>query len=456
MNKIKIHSYIDFSLRLDIIVKYIFIQSHEEKKNQHIANEIYLKHIEAQNSFIEDKKNSKDVFLKNFHALIKSMKKNSYVWDHVIEIWKNNSPLDWAHRIACWLYFWIELPYKILASEKWITWDVHWFQKYNFSKIEILFILWVYQEITWYDFLIQWPCCGVSKIKWETLRYEIKNNEYHIKENILDIYSYDRKNIKDSGISYKSDVVSSYWFYNIIFLPKIDNKMGIRSNLLQYIKDTRISSSDAMYYTIHSYDDENEKDYMKKILFSPEYWKHLSLRQNSINNNLLKLIRNIPDFDTATSCIVWSWSLWLYNLCNVSDIDIIKSHPTNSWIIKENNNIDILDYEYSKRITNSDIITSYSFIWRWYNFISLHILAEIKSTWLRTKDLEQAKKIYDFLESRTKSYINPIMLLIRKVRFFKTKYTIYIVRFWVYITKKLWIYKQVSHIWRKYILKHFR
>jgi hypothetical protein len=53
MTNIKIYKDINFSLRLDILVKYIFIEAYENNIYSDVAKSLYIKHIQAQNSFLE-------------------------------------------------------------------------------------------------------------------------------------------------------------------------------------------------------------------------------------------------------------------------------------------------------------------------------------------------------------------------------------------------------------------
>lgn len=456
MKNIKIYENIDFSLRLDILVKYVFIEAYEKNIYTDLAKTLYIKHMQAQNSFLEWDKKTKQSFLDSFYSLIDNIKKNGYQSKNIIEIWKNLSPLDGAHRIACWLFFRIEIPYYISKNQKWITWDIQWFQENNFSNSEILFLLWKYQEITWYDFFIQWPSCTSSSISWESLRYRVKENKNIISENLIDLYCFDTKNTKDIGILNKAEIIWTYWYYDIVFWDTFQKKSQLREVLYHNVSNKNITEDEKRFFTIHWYDSQWEKQYIKDIIFSPSYWRHLKLRGVSSQSDLQKLLPHLKNINTSEYCIVWSWALWIYNLNKVSDIDIIQKDHTNTWVVKMSPYIDILDYQYYKKISNFEIISHYSFIWRWYKFINLKLLSEVKAQWLRKKDIDQSQKIDLFLNTYIEKKSNIFQVIFKNISFLKTRIIISIIRLWIFMTKKLWIYKPVSYLWRKYILIRFR
>jgi hypothetical protein len=97
--------------RIDLVVKYYYIQCRENNKNLAFARELYEKHIEAftDGTFLEhgnNHKNSIDRYIEVFHNLIEEFKKNGFEPNiSIIPIGKNYELLDGAHRVACAAYF---------------------------------------------------------------------------------------------------------------------------------------------------------------------------------------------------------------------------------------------------------------------------------------------------------------------------------------------------------------
>lgn len=97
--------------RIDLVVKYYYIQCRENNENLAFARELYEKHIEAftDGTFLEhgnNHKNSIDRYIEVFHGLIEEFKENGFKPSiSIIPIGKNYELLDGAHRVACAAYF---------------------------------------------------------------------------------------------------------------------------------------------------------------------------------------------------------------------------------------------------------------------------------------------------------------------------------------------------------------
>lgn len=97
--------------RIDLAIKYYFIQCKEENKNFNFATELYKQHIDAFSDGIyrEPGNMEKDTFQKymdSFCELIEEFKTNGYHSDiSLIPVGKDNVLLDGAHRVACAAYF---------------------------------------------------------------------------------------------------------------------------------------------------------------------------------------------------------------------------------------------------------------------------------------------------------------------------------------------------------------
>lgn len=97
--------------RIDLAVKYYYIECREKKQNLGFAKELYEKHIEAftDGTFIEagnPDKNSIEKYTRTFDDLIDDIRENGYSSDiSIIPIGKNNELIDGSHRTACAAYF---------------------------------------------------------------------------------------------------------------------------------------------------------------------------------------------------------------------------------------------------------------------------------------------------------------------------------------------------------------
>lgn len=99
------------SRRIDILVKYYYIQARETGVDRAFAQELYEKHIEAftDGTFQEhgnQEKNSLEKYLEIFDEMIEQFKEDGFdATRSIIPIGRNGEILDGAHRTACALYF---------------------------------------------------------------------------------------------------------------------------------------------------------------------------------------------------------------------------------------------------------------------------------------------------------------------------------------------------------------
>jgi len=145
----------------------------------------------------------------------------------------------------------------------------------------------------------------------------------------------------------------------------------------------------------------------------------------------------------------------IFHLDTTSDIDFITAEYQDTGIKKINTEIDHLDYKYSKKYRNMDIIyhPQHHFFFRGFKCISLDILAEIKQNGTRDKDIKQAKTIQEFLENNTEIKRNTLGDVSLQIRYIKQRTLIRLLKIAIYTTKKLHIYKGVSYLWRRFVLK---
>lgn len=449
--------YINIYNRVDLIVKLLYIDAYITSKDYNYYKNLYLKHIKYQNWFMEwDKKSEKD-FLSHFNKLIDSMKNHNFDNRYPIILWENNTLLDGAHRFACSIYLKIE-PIFEEKNEKWINWPIEWFIKNHFTQDEIINIIKKLKELTKSKLLILWPTSKLDNQLKDFCKIDITfEKNIHLKELIYDLYSYDNK--IDIWIENKAFTISKYKKISLLITQDNTDKTKLRNKLINNVSD-KVPDNDKFYYTFHSGDDFKEDKYIERIVLSNTYYNQLKLRSWYISESLQKFLFNkeLKLIKNQWYCIVWSWPIGVFNDLKVSDIDLISQEIIKWWerIIKHNSFIDILNYQYFPPYTNKELINKHSFIYRWFNFLSLNILKERKLTWLREKDIKQWKLISSILKDNNNATISIFKQTQQKLKFIKIKIFIKIINTWILVTKKLHIYEKVSYLWRKYILKNFR
>lgn len=134
---------INFKDRLDIFIKILYIKWFIENKNFSFYRNMYVKHIKLFNWCIEDNKNNIKDFENSFQNLIYSFKKKWFKNKHSIPLNKKWEIINWAHRLACCIYFNIKPNFKI-TNKKGIYWWINWFKKNYFSENEIKEIINLY------------------------------------------------------------------------------------------------------------------------------------------------------------------------------------------------------------------------------------------------------------------------------------------------------------------------
>lgn len=461
---------ISMNNRLDIFVKTLYIRAYLSWVNLKYYKKLYRNHIRLYNLSKEDDKNSIDDFLDNFNNLINNFKDSWFDEKYPIPVNQDWNLMNWAHRLACSLYFWIEPIIEVKIYDYDINWWLEWFKKNNFSDLDILNILEEYNIYEKLDLMIVWPW---YKNSIKVISSELINNwvqyiwdiwiDFDKKsfiEFVNDIYSYDIETIKSSIYEKSLDLI------------KIDTKIKIivtqnnwinKKLLKEELRKKILKDNDSIYNTFHWWDNEKEENYIKSIILNANNITHLKMRKNLINNNFLKKISVLEKFLKNNGikkddiCIVWSWSLWVFWINKVTDIDIIQKKTQNKWVIKYWE-IDILDYEYFKKKSNEELIKNnkYNFLFRGLKFINLNLLQEIKWTsWNRIKDIEQSIMIKNFISENSK---NKLVLqdFLFEIFFIKNRIRVSIISFFISLTKKLNIYNKCSHLWRKYILKNLK
>ncbi len=352
--------------RIDVFIKILYIKAFIKKEEFKKYKELYKKHINLYNWWYEDHKRNINDFEKDFNKLIKNIKDNWFNNNYPILINEKWIVINWSHRLACCLYFWITPVFKIIHW-KWIIWDINWLYNNKFENEEIIEIINCYTDYK-KDFFIYiiWPSLfnkykdiklDLQKI-WNFIwSFEININKKILSELIKDIYSYDDWNLKwGLGIDKKIILLNNSKIKKIIVLvfEKNNNiylnERGFKDKIRnKYKKYTWVNDWTERFYTFHSWEDQNENNYIKKIILNIKNLESLKYRDSIENNS--KLINNLDIFrkyckqnnlNKEDFCIVWSTILEIYNLRKANDLDFISNNiisKKNNICMKKNRNI---------------------------------------------------------------------------------------------------------------------
>lgn len=149
--------------RIDLVVKYYYIECREKKFNLDFAKELYTKHIEAftDGTFTEHgnpNKNSIEKYFEVFNHLIDNFKEKGYTPDiSLIPVGKNYEILDGSHRTACAAYF--NQKVKVIRFPKLsVNYDLNFFRRRLLDDYYLDFMAKRYLDINDKVYLLfSWP-----------------------------------------------------------------------------------------------------------------------------------------------------------------------------------------------------------------------------------------------------------------------------------------------------------
>lgn len=466
---------IDLYKRIDIIIKFLYIKAYIENEDFEYYRNIYKKSIYSISWWLEQHKRNFSDYEKDFINLIHSFKKIWFDSNYPIPVNENYEILDWAHRTACCIYF--NIPFVFEKKEK-NKWHNLWFEKIKkeLTQDELLDVLYWYTSISSdYSIILIWP--NLFEKKYDIINL-LKNTNSIIwnidlifeknifQEVVSDIYSFDDKAINNwSQLCEKTLLCLKYKpIISVILIKKWSiSERNVKDNLrkkLVWFIDMK-NKEKAQYYTIHWWDSYEENKYLTNILLNKYNINHLKLRKGKKYRN--QFIKNIEIYKKELKkqninkyelCIVSSAVSEIFDIVESWDIDYISKNIVTNKVIKITKDIDLLDYNYDKTISNELIINKNKnhFYFRWLKFLSLEILKKVKSLSIREKDLYQVDEIKKILKN-TNIKRSITYDLILEIKFIIKRFLIRIINLWIYITKKINIYKYSSYIWRKYFLK---
>lgn len=460
--------------RLDVVVKYFYIKEYYFWKNKKYLN-LYKKHIRLMNAGKEDDKESVDVFIQNFDALILSFEKTWFDRSCPLPLSEDSVLLNWAHRLACCMYFNIEPVTEIVAwycSDYWIDF---WWKRLDIVEIsEILYcaqsILSHYTNTICTPLFFRWlnnPRTINIESCFKDVRFcgewSMWLDDNSFQEFVRELYAYDEQKLLVSTIENKLWVLESYKKrFRVVFVQWLSSTLfHIKSPLREIIQDDityQHPSIDKKYLTFHMAEDSKEHNYIWSVLHHNNI-SHL-LKRLSLPLHMKKYLPIMNEYfldnwlDRDEICLVWSWPMSLFGLVKMSDIDYIIRDVECQWVIKISSLIDRLDYHYLSKKSNSEVIADkdHHFLFRWWKFLDLSLLLEAKRKWSRKKDSYQVKLLQDFLFS-SQSHMWLRKKIVLQYYYMKIRLQVFFLSYAIFFTKKIGIYSFVSQLRRKYFLK---
>ena len=98
--------------RFDVIAKYLYVKNYVNRGRSDRWRELYLEHVKIFNGYVENDGSGKvgpESFVNSFDALIESIRGNGLSEDCIIPRGGSGDILDGAHRLACALYFGLQV-----------------------------------------------------------------------------------------------------------------------------------------------------------------------------------------------------------------------------------------------------------------------------------------------------------------------------------------------------------
>lgn len=438
--------------RLDILIKYLYIQSYIENKDTKFYLDLYKKHIALRTGGEEDHKKNLNDFVQEFNSLIKSIQENGFDKRYPIPVSiENGIILNGAHRLACCLYF--QKPIFIEYQEKTgLKWDYEWFDHHGFqtdldvvyhkyiqlkSKQTFLAILWGPVEDYWdvieerisHNFkVIGRLDFSFDKEQFEYIVEDIYSFEFGVKPTfqILEKISYLKNfNLVFSVIVF--EVVPPQYLYeegNPICKDVLSLKKSIREELSTIVPVEK-------FVTIHTSDNPAHTNHIGNILLNKNNLQTIKMIKNAKPKKIFLdwldefiNVLNMHGLKKEDCCIVGSSSLEVLGIRKSTDIDfVLKEEIRDQFFPKEfvklSTNVDMASkgYHVKERTISSfsddQIIYDQDkhFYFRGIKFASLAIIRDRKAFQKRPKDLRDVALIDEFLSfSKNKRIID----LIRK------------------------------------------
>tara|TARA_R110002110_G_scaffold202828_3_gene413948 strand:+ start:1292 stop:2611 length:1320 start_codon:yes stop_codon:yes gene_type:complete len=424
--------------RLDLVIKYKFIEMVHYGIRDPFVEELYAKHISARvggkisRGEFPDGKKSIEEYVETFKALYFSIKENGYDPDAVIGTSKSNGnlyPRGGAHRTSICRILDLKIPTRI-ANRKRLYWGLDSF-KDSFSDKEIDFILYNYFSLknNTRVFVVFPPAIDhADQIKRKiNSQYNIKHElnlrldkDWQLKNLLREIYSNNQINVykkHQCPILKKYNILKKGESYDFLILftegnptkQDQDIKKEIREDLSEFINVQD-------FVTIHASDSIEEKKSLLNVFLNQNTLLHVKTanKENQLVDSLLEdYLLTLNKHNIKDSIIVGSTPLDLFGLRNTTDIDFCISEQERKEKGFDENpkrlgiSTDIVSQQpnYIRgEISDYSLITNpnYHFVYRGLKFATLEIMKKVKSIINREKDKKDCLLIENFIKKRKK------------------------------------------------------
>lgn len=497
VDKSKVKKYLSPE-RLDLVIKYMYIEAYITGKNYKYYLELYKRHIALRTGGFEDKKKSINDYVNDFNNLIDSMKIEGFDKNYPIPISSsNNIILNGAHRLSCCLYFKLDMYVKFY-DKKGLSWDFDWLVENNFDKDNINILnkyVRLKSENTYIGIL--W---GTIKTRWDDVekvigeRFKIVGikdfsfDRYSFVSMIEDIYSYEFGVFPSFNIKNKINFLMKYplEFRVVIFDIKEPNFICEKNQLIcketvelkTFIREELNNLIDMdKFATIHTTDNPEHNTYISNILLNQFNIDLISKRKNieyrkeflQWLDEYLSVLKN-HGLSSNDCCIVGSSSLEVMGIRNSTDIDFIlktslRDNKFPDEFVKLSDNVDIVYKGYhirsgsNLRYTDDEIIQELDkhFYFRGIKFASVQIIRDRKAYQKRPKDLKDIILIDEFYSmNEDKKFKITFRSYIKKIKMFIQIYMVSYVKHGYLIKLRMAIGSRLTDKQKKMIKKILR
>ncbi len=435
--------------RLDVIVKYLFFRSLQNRVLQHEYRNLYLKHIFYRTKGIEpadryspvnEGKYKIDDYVLSAQRLFESLKVK-YDINDPIPVGRHGGLLNGAHRVAASLCLDRSVSCEKFDEEE-TSWDFEWFCEHEFTTEDKQRILMGYTELTRkpYAVFVLW---GPIVDAWDETMLRISCKHSYIGHVDFD-FSYsdipfvglvrevygDFSNDQISPISRKIALLQEYprKIRVIVVEPNEQKETCFYEDVNDVKKSVRgqlsFLTSDLMYVSFHASSSLKEARHLASILLSVNNVRHLFLRLYVVRHEyvlwLMRLRHELKKqgVDTNSVCIVGSSPLEVVGIRHSTDVDIVvSSRMRNTWISSCNkiaDGIDIVSEHYHRKVGadgySDDLLIESKdlhFLFCGFKHVNIDVVRDRKQYQRRDKDLQDLDSIDLFFRQALKHQLSP-------------------------------------------------
>ena len=404
--------------RLDLVVRYIFLEGLYNKRDFAQAKNLYEKMQLKRCSTL--KHPNGNLFTEDFKKLAKSFEEKGYLHNHPLLVNKNKYLLDCSHRAACSLFFGIEkIPYEIKedwrsvlynkkANQKtYFNYGLKWFKESGFTQNEIDIIESKRQELFFKENLcfpvVLWGTVSkfYDEIKkdiskdFEILKtYELEFEENSYKNFVRLLYQVD--DISKARIEKKLLAMKGCKNMSILFIHKWNPSFRPKT---KFPNKTICTETEELKKKIREgYKNLITNYYYDNIIHIGDNFEHTSHAKHLIKLNQLDSVLFSLDIPKEDTCIVGSSIMTTLGLKKDNDIDftcLSKHRSLLSNFLKDNKQYRDLDLVsenwcfFNKDVSDDALIknSKYHFNSLGFKFANLDMLLQRKKETKRFKDL---------------------------------------------------------------------